>query len=428
MDLVAAAHPYYQRRLRELGLVRGDFRAVADLARLPSIDKATYAADPEAFVLRLAEADGHAASVEERTRWRVVYTTGTTGAPTPFYDTTHDHLARVHQMTRAARIAGLAEADVVLNLFPLTAVPHQGFLSGTLGPLGVGARLVAGLGGRPYPDLPVHRSLDDIIDLAVRQRVTVLWGVATFTRRLIVRAEERGADLASVRLVLAMGEACPPGMRDDMRRRLGALGAPGVRVLSGYGFTEMQGPAMECEEGAGFHIPTPGDYHFEILDPAEDRAVAPGERGVVAMSHLNRRGTVLLRYRTGDISALSTERCPACGRAEPRFTLTPYRLAGLTKVKGTLVNPAALEAALATVTGLAEFQVVIAKAGGDAYGMDVVTVRVTCPVDGFEAVALEVRRQTLAVWEITPAVEPAPADLAQQIAQGYKQQRFVDLR
>lgn len=428
LDLVVAAHPYYRRRFAALGLHRRDFRTLADLERVPPIDKGVYLAEPEAFVLDLAGTAGLEVTTEERTRWRVVYTAGSTEAPTPFHDTTHDHYARINQLTRAARIAGLGERDVVLNLFPLTPVPHQGYLSATYGALGIGAKLVAAFGGAPYGDFPVHRGLDEIVALAARQRVTVLWGIATYVRRVVVRAQERGEDLSAVRTVLAMGEACPAGMREDMRARLAALGARQVRVLNGYGFTEMQGPAIECVEGGGFHISTPGEYHFEILDPDRQRPLPEGDHGLVTVSHLNRRGTVLLRYSTGDVSALSSAPCPACGRLEPRFTVAPYRLAGLTKIKGTLVSPPRLEEALATVAGLREYQIVVSRVAGDAWGLDVLTVRVVCDPGEFEGVAREVTRRTRDACEITPTVEPAPGSLVEQVARGYKHRRFIDAR
>ena len=426
LDLVCAAHPYYRRVFAARGLGRARFRTLADLAVIPPIDKTVYAAEPEAFTLDPAALPGEA--VEERTVREVIYTTGTTGRPTPFVDTTHDHFSRILQMGLAMSIAGVGEDDVVFSLMPLTTIPHQGFLSATYGPLAVGAPLVAGLGGRPYADFPAHRDVEQMVRLAERRRVTVLWGIATFTRRFIVRAEELGADLSAVRTVLAMGEACPDGMRDDMRARLASLGARDVRVLSGYGFTEMQGPAMECAESSGFHVPNPAEYHFEILDPRTGSVLPEGTPGVVTVSHLNRRGTVLLRYSTGDISALTTDTCVQCGRSGPRFTATPYRLSGLTKIKGTLVNPASLHEALAGIRQLRGYQVVVSKENDDPYGLDVVTVVLLCEPQDLVAASGEVVRRTRAVWEITPSVRAAPPDLADQWARGYKHASFVDTR
>lgn len=426
LDLVYAAHPYYRELFAARGLRRDAFGSLADIGLIPPIDKAVFAAQPEAFTLDPAALADRA--LEERTVWQVIYTTGTTSRPTPFVDTAHDHYSRVWQMRLATEIAGITERDRVLNLMPLTSIPHQGFLSATYGPLAVGAPLIAGLGGRPYAEFPVQRELDDIVRLAERHQPTVLWGIASFTRRFIVRAGELGADLGSVRTVLAMGEACPAGMRQDMRARLEDLGARHARILNGYGFTEMQGPTMECDEGAGFHVPNPAEYHFEVLDPKELRPLPDGATGVVTVSHLNRRGTVLLRYRTGDVSALTSEPCGRCGRAGPRFTLAPYRLSGLVKIKGVLVNPAVLHEALAGVPGLGAYQIVVSKERDDPYGLDELTVRALCAPQELSAVSADIVRRIRAASELTPRVELVPSELGAQWARGYKHDSFVDTR
>jgi phenylacetate-coenzyme A ligase PaaK-like adenylate-forming protein len=426
LDLVCCAHPYYRRVFAARGIQRELFRSLSDIELIPPIDKTVFAAEPEAFTLDAAAVPD--ATLEERTVWQLIYTTGTTGRPTPFVDRAHDHYSRIWQMRLAGEIAGITERDLVLNLMPLTSVPHQGFLSATYAPLALGAPLLAGVGGRPYADFPVQRELDEIIRLGERHRVTVLWGIATFTRRFIVRAGELGADLGSVRLVLAMGEACPAGMRDDMRVRLAELGARDVRVLNGYGFTEMQGPTMECDEGSGFHVPNPAEYHFEILDSKNLQSLPEGAAGIVTMSHLNRRGTVLLRYMTGDVSALTSDPCTRCGRAGPRFTVTPYRLSGLTKIKGVLVNPASLHEALAAVRRLDAYQIVVSKERGDPYGLDELTVRILCNSDDVAAVSADIVRGIRSACEVTPHVEPIPAEVGAQWAQGYKHAKFVDTR
>lgn len=422
-------HPYYRELFRRRGLRVEDFQSLDDLGRLPLTGKADFMTQPERFRLRLAP--GPDVRPEEQTVWQCIYTTGSTGAPAPFYDTTHDHFSRIHQMKRACEIAGLRPQDVVLNLFPLTAVPHQGFLSALWGPFSLGAPVVAALGGRPYPGFPVHNDLDRVVDLAERRRVTVLWGISTYVRRVILRAQERGKDLSAVRLVFAMGEPCPRGMREDLRQRLGATGAEAATILSGYGFTEVQGPAMECVEMGGYHLPTPAHYRFEILDPATLDAVPEGAEGLVVISHLNRRGTVLLRYMVGDVCALTHQTCPHCGRSEPRFVGRPRRVDNLVKVKGTLVNLALLQDALSELQpeGLLEYQVVLAHEDAeDPYSADSLVIRLAC-AEGQRVwlpprVASLVRRVT----EVTPRLEWVPLETFHDQAALYKFRRFVDER
>jgi phenylacetate-coenzyme A ligase PaaK-like adenylate-forming protein len=90
-----------------------------------------------------------------------------------------------------------------------------------------------------------------------------------------------------------------------------------------YSFTEVHGPSIECDELKGFRLPKPARYFFKILDPKSFEPVSEGEPGLVVMTHLNRRGTCLIRYVVGEISSLSYEVCPECGSWEPQFDMIP---------------------------------------------------------------------------------------------------------
>jgi phenylacetate-coenzyme A ligase PaaK-like adenylate-forming protein len=424
-----ASHPHYQAELGRLGLTADDFRSIDDVAKLPLTHKSQLMADPESFRLRLE--DDPSASLEERTLWGMIYTAGSSNRPTPTFETSHDLFSRIDQMRRACEIGGVLPEDVVLNLFPVTSVPHQGFLSAQWGTFGVGAASVAAMTGRGNAEFPIHNDLDSAIRLAERTRATVLWGISTYVRKVIMRAEELGADLSAVRLVYAMGEACPPGMRDDVRRRLQRLGARAVRVLSGYGFTEMQGPALECDELSGFHLPTPTQYLFEILDPETYEPVGDGEDGLVVITHLNRRGTVLLRYVVGDVCALSHETCPHCGRDEPRFTRSPYRVGNLIKVKGTLVNPASIHEELTHLqsSGLVEYQMALVKDDpADEFSADTLLIRLACESCNADRLRHQVVAAVRRSAEVTPKVELFPPDHFSEHVQQYKFKRFLDER
>ena len=427
--LWAQAHPYARRVFAEHGLTPDDFRTVHDIPKLPPMTKQDYIRDPESFRLDPAHATG--LSLEERTIADIIYTAGSTGDPTPFYDTVHDRFARIHILERGARIAGIGPDDTVMNLFPLSAVPHQGYLSATWGAMATGSKLLSALTGRAYAGFPVHRRMDEAIDLIVSQRASVLWGITSYVRRVILRAETLGKDFSAVRLVMAMGEPCPTAMRDDMRGRLMRLGSPHVTVNNGYGMTELMGPSTECRENGGAHLPAPEQFYIEVVDPETHAPVPDGARGLLVLTHLNRRGTVLLRYAAGDVVALTHEPCPHCGRREPRFLGSPYRVDGLTKVKGTLVNPAMLLEGLSGLLsrGVKEYQVVICReAPSDPLSGDVLRVRAACAKEDQARLQREIAATVRAETEITPEIEFLPADGFGEIAGGYKFKRFVDER
>ena len=423
------AHPYARRVLRERGLTAADFRTVDDIAKLPPMTKQDYVREPERFRLDASRVPG--LSLEERTLADVIYTAGSTGEPTPFYDTVHDRFARIDLLGRGARIAGIGPADTVMNLFPLSGVPHQGFLSAAWGAMAVGARLLSALTGRAYADFPVHRRMDEAIDLSESQRATVLWGITSYVRRVIMRAEALGRDFSAVRLVMAMGEPCPTAMREDMRARLTRLGSAHVTVNNGYGMTELMGPSIECRENGGAHLPAPEQFHLEVVDPDTYAPVPDGARGLLVLTHLNRRGTALLRYVAGDVVALTHDQCPHCGRHEPRFLGSPYRVDGLTKVKGTLVNPAVLLESLSGLLqrGVREYQVVIGRENPrDALSADVLRVRAACAAPERPRLRREITTTVRAETEISPEIEFLPPEGFGEMAGGYKFKRFVDER
>ena len=427
MDLVFGAHPYYRDVLGKAGLTRKDIQSLDDLRKLPLTYKEDYIAQPEAFRLDLEKIPG--ITREERTLWDIIFTAGSTSSPTPFYDTSYDHYARISQLKRTAEIAGITAEDTVINLFPLTSVPHQGFLSALYGSQAVGAKMVSGFGGSFDAGFGLIRRSNDALEMIQKHRVSVMWGIGFFLRRLILSAQERGCDLSSVKLVMPMGEGCPAGMRDDIRRRMDGLGAKGVRVLNGYGFTEKHGPSMECSELKGFHVPKPARYFFEFLDPATLEPMPEGQPGLVVMTHLDRRGTCLLRYVVGDICSIAYETCPECGSWEPRFLTIPYRTGGIIKVKGTLVNVSSLYDLLSKIKEIEEYEIIATQTDpSDPFSEDVLLIRIACEdqarLELANKVPAEVRRKA----EVTPDIEFVPVDYYSSTLKDYKFKRFKDER
>ena len=147
------------------------------------------------------------------------------------------------------------------------------------------------------------------------------------------------------------------------------------------------------------------------------------------MTQLDRRGTCLLRYVVGDICRLNYETCPECGEWEPRFDMIPYRTGGIVKVKGTLINVAALYEILSSIEGIEEYEISVTKAGpSDQFSEDVLLIRVACERDRRndlqDRVPLAVRRSQ----EVTPRIEFVPLDRYAGILKDYKFKRFKDER
>ena len=160
-------------------------------------------------------------------------------------------------------LMGLRSSDLIASLFPLTTFPLGAYSRAPDEAAAIGAGIIFGNTGRPAGPFPLHRSLDEAVQSVAQHRATVLWGVAGFVRRTLMRAQELCADFRSVRMVMTTGEASSLAMRDDMRRRMRALNCADTLILNRYGFTEqgeihggMHGRQWLSQHRAGSVVPT----------------------------------------------------------------------------------------------------------------------------------------------------------------------------
>lgn len=423
LALCARGHPYYREVWARSGIDSATIRNLADLERLPLTPKSAMMAEPERFRLQLPDLPLH-----ERVLWEVIYTTGTSAEPTPVYNTTHDYHAYLFQSRRVAEISGIRDSDVIANLFPLTPAPMGAFVRSATNAYAAGAAIFAALPGAVHGEFGVQRSLEHAVQSIASHRATLLWGVPSFIRRVLLRALESGADFRSVRMCVITGEASSPAMREELRRCLHELGAADTIVFDRYGSTEL-GAFAQCVEDGPWHNPAPEIQYHEIVDPDTGRRLPDGERGALAVTHLNRRGTVLLRFLVGDTASLERGPCPHCGRHGDRIIGPIVRTKDLVKVKGMLINPAALLEALQGIAGIEEFQVVVQRAdAADAFSMDEMVVRVSTQAGDRDALAADIATRAQAVVRVRPRVEFALAHEIYDVGRQTKATRFVDRR
>ena len=420
--LCRRGHPYYREAWRgvDLDAVRG----IADIWRLPLTPKRTLMERPAEFRLDCPDLP-----VPERALWEVVHTTGSSGDPTPIYNTTYDYHGYLLLNRRVAEIAGIGDRDVIANLFPLTAASMGAFMRSSTLAYACGAAVTAALGGAPVGPFGVQKPMEEAVRIVERHRATVLWGVTSFVRRVLIRASELGADFRSVRMCAVTGEASSAPLREDLRRLMRDLGCAGSVVFDRYGSTESGG-LSQCREEGDWHNPAPELLYHEVVDPETGRPVADGERGHLAITHLDRRGTVLLRYMVGDIVSIDRHACPHCGRIGERLVGPVVRTKDLLKVKGMLINPAALLKRLQEIDGVEEFQVVVDHSDpADRFSMDELLVRIA-PRGAAEhaALASEVAAATQATVGVRPRVVTEPRQAIYDAGRETKAVRFVDRR
>jgi phenylacetate-CoA ligase len=361
LELVAAFSPYYRELFKRERVAVEDIRTLRDLERIPVTSKESYLTNPLAFLLVVDPP--HPLDVT----YEITYTSGTTtGSPAPFFNTAYDMYNISLQLRRMAEISWLTPEDTVINLFPYGSLPHIGFYRTIHFASTVGMKLVNALVGKDEPGFELHRSVDEVLELAEMHQASVLAGTGRYARRLILRGEQLGTDLSSLRAIMALGDTVPEGMRDEMREHLRGGEAQELFVNNGYILTECQGSFVECCEFGGNHNPAPNIYHIEILDPDSFEPLPDGEVGLLAVTHIDRRGTVLLRYVVGDLAARECGICPHCGRSGERLVVRmgstyAVRAEEVIRVGGNLVNPEAVHNQLVGVQGMVEYQMVVEK-------------------------------------------------------------------
>jgi phenylacetate-CoA ligase len=147
-----------------------------------------------------------------------------------------------------------------------------------------------------------------------------------------------------------------------------------AKVFDHAGATEIGAWSFECEaQPGGLHV-NEAFFLVEIQDPETGEYIEePGRRGKMIITALDRTAQPCIRFDSKDVIEWSEEPCP-CGRT---FRLIKGGVVGrtddITKVKGVLLSPSAIEEVVRGFRGLEdEFEVIVDKVGD----LDQITLRV----------------------------------------------------
>ena len=434
MGWLAEASPHYRELFARQSIDAAGIKTVDDLVHLPVTTKKDLMGDPQSFRMKFQQG-----TLYDLT-YTTVYTTGTTmGWPTPYEYTTHDYFGILQAGVRNAKLSYYIPGDLFLTGFPLSPLPHvAGF--GNMIANAAGVAFLHGFTGIPHDEFPVQRSTAALVGMIEAQRPEILAGIGSFLRRMFADAARNGRDLSSLEIVIASGEVLTKGMRDHMHANLAKCGAENVFITGTYGFTEGGLPWGPCYEGGPLHPAAPDQVFLEILDPDTNERVPDGQPGLVALTHLNRRGMPLLRYLLGDVSAITFERCERCGRGGGSLLVSSgsahiSRTSELLKIKGTLVNPQLVHDVVMNTPGVVEYQMIVTLEDlTDPYSQEVVRLRLGLEPSveraSWEASDLEeLRTRLLMAVEMRPKVEILD-DLSEiyDPAREFKARRIIDER
>lgn len=410
---------YYKRLFKKNGLDQFSIKKVDDLRKLPLTRKEDIAPSPDdprgsindliltptedlirqympkrELFWRLLKNGGKAgfkkAMKEEYFPLQITFTTGRSAAPTMFTYTKYDLKLLAEKFSRLAQTA-IGDMDItrIVDIFPFA--PHLAFLGGWYAMEQLGFLTLHTGGGKVM-------GTQKIIEGIERIKPDGLLFIPGYGYHMLRTARDQGRDFSSVKVCITGAEKVPLGMKKKMIKLLEDMGAKDPKIVLLYGFTEARGGWAECSTlgQEGYHT-FPDLGIIEIIDPKTGEVVGDGEEGEVVYTPLDGRGSVILRYATGDIATngLTWEKCPNCGRTVPRLSSEIRRVSqmkefNLSKVKGTLVDLNAFNSIVGDFPEVDEWQAEIRKKNNDPYDLDEFYIHVS-PRPGVDFEALKVR-------------------------------------
>lgn len=324
----AYAHaPRIRQMMEKAGLKPSDVRGIEDLARLPLLKKddlpALQAADPPF---------GGLVGVPIGKLQRIFM------SPGPIYDPQGEG-DDFWRWRTALSAAGFQAGDIVLNSASYHLMPLGFMFDSALKSLGC----VVIPGGVGQTELQVRVAFD--------VGATGYVGTPSFLHALLSKAREIGARL-HLDVALVAAEMLPESLRSELEQDFK------VRVIQAYGTADVGMLAYECSEKKGWHLDP--ESIVEVLDLETGEPAVPGQPGQV-ISTVFDEAYPLLRFATGDISALSPDVSCPCGRTAPRLTGLLGRVGDAVKVKGMFIRGTQMDEVFKKFPGVARFQAVIIR-------------------------------------------------------------------
>jgi phenylacetate-CoA ligase len=340
--------PMHRKRMLQRGIKPADIRSLEDLRLLPFTVKADLR-DHYPFGLF---------ALPRETLVRLHASSGTTGKPTVVGYSEDDIATWADLMARTMACAGARPGDVIHNAY------GYGLFTGGLGAHYGGERLGATV--VPVSGGATERQIVLIQDFGAR----VLCATPSYALSIAEVAEKQGVDLRKSKLEIGIFGAEPwsEAMRKELDKRLG------IKSVDIYGLSEIMGPgvAAECVEARDGLHGWEDHFLFEVIDPDTGEDVPEGTPGELVITTLTKEALPMIRYRTRDITRVTTERC-GCGRTHLRIRRITGRNDDMLIIRGVNVYPSQVEAVLVGLPDVApHYQLVVERKGA----MDELTVEV----------------------------------------------------
>jgi len=319
---------FFHDKMKEVGLTPDDIKSFEDFRKVPFMKKTDLRDNyPDKLFVKPYE-----------DLVRVHVSSGTTGRPTIVSYTQKDLDDWSECLARGMVSFGMTRKDMLQNFH------GYGLFTGGLG-VHYGAERI-GATVLPIGTGNTDRQIQMMQDLPI----TVIAGTPSYMFHVADVCESRGISInrdTKVRLAIAGGEPWSESMRKKLQDRTH------VKVHNCYGASEFYGPCfLECDHQCGSHVWA--DYcYMEILDK-NGEPCADGEEGDLVVTMLQKEAFPLIRYRIGDVTSLTWEKC-GCGRTHPRIGRISGRSDDMLVIRGINVFPSQVEAVIGEFKFLSPF-------------------------------------------------------------------------
>lgn len=325
---------HFPSRLKASGLAPEVMKTPKDLARLPVLRKATL---PE--LQKQVPPFGGLLGVPVGSLRRIFV------SPGPIYDPAGP-AADYFRLARALYAAGFRRGDIVLNTFAYHLTPAGAMCEDALTALGCTV-IPGGVG-----------NTDTQVKLVHDLQATGYVGTPSFLATILERAGAMGIDVQKtwrLQVAFVSGAMLAESLRAELLKKYG------LRVRQAYATADLGLIAYECARQQGMHLAE--DLIVEVCDPETGQPVPPGSPGEVIVTSFD-EVYPLIRFGTGDLSALTSEPCP-CGRTAARLTRIMGRADEVTKVRGLFVHPGQIDEVVIRFPEVKRYQVVVTRQGND---------------------------------------------------------------
>lgn len=334
----------------------------------------------------------------------MTFTTGTTNKPISYLYTQHDMDNLRTSGSRMLSLFDITGSDRIVNMFPFA--PHLAFWQVVFGGLESSVLIMSTGGGKTL-------GTEGNISALLKMKPAVLVGVPCYVYHVLREAQRRGCKMEFLKKIVLGASRVNEGFKAKVADLLRDMGTMDISILGTYGFTEARAAWAECPTGidvsSGYHL-YPDKEIFEVINPETGEVKGEGEDGELVYTSIDARGSVVLRYRTGDFvkGGIITDPCPHCGRHVPRISSDITRLSDvkdlqLSKIKGSLVNLNNFMSVLSGIHSVDEWQIELCKKDDDPFEVDEVIVFI-CTKSGAdeEQLEAEIKKKMLLLTEVTP--------------------------